>query len=43
MRGPDEPPPDPAAAALLLGAIYIALGQLVGFLVCWVGWHVPKR
>jgi len=34
---------DPIAPAFLLGAAYIVLGQLVGFLVCWVGWHVAKR
>jgi hypothetical protein len=43
MRAPDGSPPDPAAPAFLLGAIWIALGQLVGFLVCWVGWHIAKR
>jgi hypothetical protein len=32
-----------AASAFILGAVYIALGQLLGFLVCWVGWHVAKR
>ena len=26
-----------------VGAIWIVLGQLVGFLVCWVGWHVTKQ
>ena len=35
--------PRSAVPAFLLGAVYIALGQLVGFLVCWVGWHVTKR
>jgi hypothetical protein len=39
----DGSPPDPAAPAFLLGAIWIALRQLVGFLVCWVGWHIAKR
>ena len=34
---------DPVVPAFLLGAVYIVLGQLVGFLVCWVGWHVAKR
>lgn len=34
---------DLVAPAFLLGAVYIVLGQLVGFLVCWVGWHVAKR
>lgn len=34
---------DPVAPAFILGAVYIVLGQLVGFLVCWVGWHVAKR
>lgn len=34
---------DPVAPAFLLGVVYIVLGQLVGFLVCWVGWHVAKR
>lgn len=34
---------DAATPAFLVGAIYIALGQLVGFLVCWVGWHIAKR
>ena len=43
MRAPDGSLPDPAAPAVLLGAIWIALGQLVGFLVCWVGWHLAKR
>jgi hypothetical protein len=43
LTTPDATPPDPAAPAFLLGAIYIAAGQLVGFLVCWVGWHVAKR
>lgn len=43
LRGPDGALPHPAAAAVLLGAIWIALGQLVGFLVCWVGWHIAKR
>jgi hypothetical protein len=43
LTTPDAAPPDPAAPAFLLGAIYIAAGQLVGFLVCWVGWHVAKR
>lgn len=43
LRAPDGAPPDPAALAFLLGAIWIALGQLVGFLVCWVGWHIAKR
>ena len=43
LHAPDGSPPDPAAPAFLLGAIWIALGQLVGFLVCWVGWHVAKR
>ena len=43
LTAPDGSPPDPAAPAFLLGAVYIALGQLVGFLVCWVGWHVAKR
>ncbi|HVY89086.1 MAG TPA: hypothetical protein VG942_09480 [Hyphomonadaceae bacterium] len=43
LAPPDGPPPDPAAEAFLLGAIYIAAGQLIGFLVCWVGWHIAKR
>jgi hypothetical protein len=43
LRAPDGPAPAPAATAFLLGAIWIALGQLVGFLVCWVGWHIAKR
>lgn len=43
LRAPDGSPPDPVAPAFLLGAIWIAVGQLVGFLVCWVGWHVAKR
>jgi hypothetical protein len=43
LRAPDGPPPDPAAPAFLLGAVWIVAGQLVGFLVCWVGWHVAKR
>jgi hypothetical protein len=43
LRAPDGSPPAPAAPAFLLGAIWIALGQLVGFLVCWVGWHIAKR
>jgi hypothetical protein len=43
LRAPDGSPPTPAAPAFLLGAIWIALGQLVGFLVCWVGWHIAKR
>ena len=43
LTAPDGSPPDPAAPAFLLGAVYIALGQLVGFLVCWVGWHMTKR
>jgi hypothetical protein len=43
LIAPDGSPPDPAAPAFILGAIWIALGQLVGFLVCWVGWHVSKR
>lgn len=34
---------DPAVAPVLIGAVYIAVGQLIGFLVCWVGWHVAKR
>lgn len=34
---------DGIAPAFLLGVVYIVLGQLVGFLVCWVGWHVAKR
>jgi hypothetical protein len=34
---------DPAFSALLVGAIWIVIGQLVGFLVCWVGWHIAKR
>jgi hypothetical protein len=34
---------DPTAAAFILGAAWIVLGQLVGFLVCWVGWHIAKR
>ena len=34
---------NPAAAAIVLGAIWIVLGQLVGFLICWVGWHVTKQ
>ncbi len=34
---------NPATPAIVLGAIWIALGQLVGFVVCWVGWHVTKR
>ena len=33
----------PAAPAIVLGAIWIVLGQLVGFLICWVGWHVTKQ
>lgn len=37
------PPGDPVGLAMVLGAIWIVLGQLVGFLVCWVGWHVTKR
>ncbi len=43
LRAPDGTPPDPAAPAFMLGAAYIVLSQLVGFLVCWVGWHVAKR
>jgi hypothetical protein len=43
VRAPDGSPPGPAAPAFLLGAIWIVAGQLVGFLVCWVGWHVAKR
>jgi hypothetical protein len=43
LRAPDGSPPAPAAPAFLLGAIWIALGQLVGFLMCWVGWHIAKR
>jgi hypothetical protein len=34
---------DPTAAAFILGAIWIVTGQLIGFLLCWVGWHVAKR
>jgi hypothetical protein len=34
---------DPAAAAFILGAAWIVIGQLVGFLLCWVGWHIAKR
>lgn len=34
---------NPAAPAIVLGAIWIVLGQLVGFLLCWVGWHVAKQ
>ena len=34
---------DPTAPAFLVGAIYIFVGQLIGFLVCWVGWHIAKR
>lgn len=34
---------DPSAPLFILGASYMVLGQLVGFLVCWVGWHVAKR
>jgi hypothetical protein len=41
--GADGVYPDPAFSALLLGAIWIVTGQLVGFLVCWVGWHFAKR
>ncbi len=41
--GGSERPPHPAAPAIVLGAIWIVLGQLVGFLVCWVGWHVTKQ
>lgn len=43
LTPPDGAPPDPAAPAFILGAVYIALGQLVGFVVCWVGWHVTKQ
>jgi hypothetical protein len=43
LTAPDGTPPDPAAPAFILGAVYIALGQLVGFVVCWVGWHVTKQ
>ncbi len=43
LASPDSTPPDPAAPAFILGALYIALGQLVGFLVSWVGWHMAKR
>jgi len=43
LRAPDGSPPDPAAPAFLLGAVWIVAGQLVGFLVCWVGWHIAKR
>jgi hypothetical protein len=35
--------PDPVTPAFVLGAVYIALGQLVGFSACWVGWHISKR
>ena len=34
---------DPSAPAFLLGAVYLFVGQLIGFLVCWVGWHIAKR
>jgi hypothetical protein len=34
---------DPVGPAFILGAVYIAMGQLIGFLVCWVGWHISKR
>jgi len=34
---------NPAAPAIVLGAIWIVLGQLIGFLLCWVGWHVTKQ
>lgn len=34
---------DEVGPAFILGAVYIAIGQLVGFIVCWVGWHVSKR
>ena len=43
MTPPDGSPPDPAAPAIILGAIWIVIGQLIGFLVCWVGWHLAKR
>lgn len=43
LTAPDGSPPDPAAPAFLFGAVYIAICQLVGFLVCWVGWHIAKR
>ena len=23
--------------------LYIVAGQLIGFLLCWVGWHIAKR
>lgn len=41
--GAADGPPPAAAPAFILGAVYIALGQLIGFLVCWVGWHIAKR
>jgi len=43
LATPDGIYPDPATSALLVGAIWIVAGQLVGFLVCWVGWHIAKR
>ena len=43
IQPPDGPSPDPAAEAFILGAAWIALGQLIGFLLCWVGWHIAKR
>lgn len=43
ILGPPRAPIDPVGPAIVLGAAWIVLGQLVGFLVCWVGWHVTKR
>jgi hypothetical protein len=43
LAPPEGPAPDPAGEAVLLGAAYITMGQLIGFLLCWVGWHIAKR
>jgi hypothetical protein len=43
LTADDGTPPDPAAPAFLMGAVYMVLCQVIGFLVCWVGWHIAKR
>lgn len=42
-RMDDSPPFVPTDVAFGLGAAYVLLAQMVGFLVFWIGWWIAKR
>lgn len=38
-----QSPMRPSTYGFVIGVIYLGLAQIIGFLVCWVGWWIAKR